>query len=54
MEAYNLNKGSKRVSEPSLRCNGELTRDSSKIANAFNSYFTQIGPNSDTHFVRTI
>lgn len=42
-----LNKGGKRVSEMQMKCNGELTTDSHEIANAFNSYFTQVGPNLD-------
>ena len=42
-----LNKGGKGVTETQMKCNGELTTDSHKIANAFNSYFTQAGPNLD-------
>ena len=42
-----LNKGGKGVSEMQMKCNGELTTDSYEIANAFNLYFTQVGPNLD-------
>ena len=54
-----INKGGKGVSETPVRCNGKITNDSYEIANAFNSYFTRVGPNldksiphSDTNFTK--